>query len=138
MLAVFASAASGMRAATLRLEASASYVANADSRGAWTSRSAASSARAYQPVRVEQTSLAGPGGAGGGTAAMVRATAPVWRAAYQPDAGFADAGGLVAEPGIDPIGETLEQTIAEASFIASLKTFHAAQNMIKRLFDLTD
>jgi flagellar basal body rod protein FlgC len=69
---------------------------------------------------------------------MVRTTAPAWRAAYQPDAGFADAGGLVAEPSVDPIGETLEQTIAEASFIASLKAFQAAQDMVKRLFDLTD
>lgn len=139
MLAAIASAISGMRAATLRLEASASNIANMGSEGALPSSSTAPAGapRAYQPVRVEQTSVPGFG-AGGGTVATVRNASPAWLAAYDPDASFADANGMVAAPNVDLIGETLEQVAAEASFMANIKVLEAAQGMVKRLYELAD
>ena len=135
MLAAIASAASGMRAATLRLEASASNVASMRSSGVLPSSSTASAGvpQAYQPVRIEQTSAGG-----GGTVAKVRVAAPAWRAAYAPDARFADANGMVAEPNVDLMGETLEQATAEASFLANLQVFEAAQAMVRSLYELAD
>jgi flagellar basal-body rod protein FlgC len=135
MLAAIASAASGMRAATLRLEASASNVASMRSSGVLPSSSTASAGapQAYEPVRIEQTSAGG-----GGTVAMVRVAAPAWRAAYAPDAGFADPNGMVAEPNVDLMGEALEQATAEASFLASLRVFEAAQAMVRSLYELAD
>ncbi len=137
MFAAIASAASGMRAATLRLEASASNVASMRSSGVLPSSSTASAdaPQAYQPVRIEQTSV---GGSGGGAVATVRVAAPAWRAAYAPDAGFADANGMVAEPNVDLMGEALEQAAAEASFLANLQVFEAAQAMVRSLYELAD
>jgi flagellar basal-body rod protein FlgC len=134
MLAAIATAVSGLRAATLRLEASAGNVANIGSRGALPP----GAPQAYQPVRVEQTSMTRPGGAGGGTMAAVRNVSPAWRAAYDPGAGFADASGMVAEPNVDLIGETLEQATAKAAFMANLRTLQTAQDMVRRLYELTD
>ena len=135
MLAAIASAASGMRAATLRLEASASNVASMRSSGVLPSSSTASAGapQAYQSVRIEQTSAGG-----GGTVAKVRVATPAWRAAYSPDAGFADANGMVAEPNVDLMGEALEQATAEASFLANLQVFEAAQAMVRSLYELAD
>lgn len=136
MLPAISSAVSGMRAATLRLEASARNVANVSSRGALPSAGAAGP-QVYLLVRVDQTSLAGPG-AGGGTKAAVRNVSPAWMAAYDPDASFADADGMVAAPNVDLMSETLEQVSAEISFMANVKTLQATQEMVKRLFELTD
>jgi len=130
MLAAIATAASGMRAAQLRLAASAANVANLGSRGA---PPGSTGPAAYQPVRVEQAAVES-----GGTLASVRIVSPAWRVAYDPHASFADAAGMVAEPNVDLVGEALEQTTAELSFLANLRTLQTAQDMVKRLFDLTD
>ena len=76
--------------------------------------------------------------AGGGTRATVRNVSPAWRAAYDPDAGFTDASGMVAEPSVDLVDEALEQATAEAAFLANLRTLQTAQDMVKRLYQLAD
>ena len=70
--------------------------------------------------------------------ATVRVAAPAWRAAYAPDAGFADANGMVAGPNVDLMAEALEQAAAEASFLANLQVFEAAQAMVRNLYELAD
>jgi flagellar basal-body rod protein FlgC len=137
VLAAIASAASGMRAAKLRLEASTGNVASMRSSGVLPSSSTASARapQAYQPVRIEQTSARG---SGGGAVATVRVSAPAWRPAYAPDPGFADTNGMVAEPNVDLMGEALEQATAEANFLANLQVFEAAQAMVRSLYELAD
>lgn len=131
MIAAIAAATSGMNAAVRRLEASAANVANMPTTGALPSRG--SGPAAYQPVGVEQAAVAG-----GGTLASVRNVSPLWRVAYDPDATFADADGMVAEPDVDLVAEALEQKMAETAFLANLKTLETVQDMVERLFELTD
>jgi flagellar basal-body rod protein FlgC len=137
MSIAISSALLGMRAATLRLQTSARNVANVNSQGTLPS-TGSNSPQVYLLVAVDQVSLAGPGGTGGGTSASVRTPAPTWMAAYQPNAGFADSKGLVADPNIDLVAEALEQATARASFMANAKTLEVTQDMVKRLFELTD
>lgn len=129
MIAAISAATYGMNAAARRLEGSAANVANARTTGALQGVSAA-----YRPVRVEQVTAI----TGGGPVAAVRAVSPVWRAAYEPGAAFADADGMVAEPNVDLAGEVIEQATAEIAFRANAKTFETMQDMVKRLFELAD
>jgi len=129
MLAAIATAVCGLRAATLRREASASDVANIGSRGALPP----GAPQAYQPVGVEQAGMAS-----GGTLATVRDVSPAWRIAYDASASFADAAGIVAEPNVDLVGEALEQETAQVAFLANLRTLQAAQDMVRRLYELVD
>jgi len=87
-------AASGMAAATRRLEVSARNVANARSDGPLPSAGAAVTASfgaPFTPWRVDQVEVAG-----GGTYAQVSAVDPGQVPSYDPDAPYADQNGLVA------------------------------------------
>jgi flagellar basal body rod protein FlgC len=114
-------AMSGIRAATVRLEASARRVAAATgvqspSAGAPVYiLTPASQARPVEPV---------------GPTAGVRNTAPVWMAAYQNDADGA------AGASVDLAAEALEQASARSLFLANAKTLQVTQDMVKRLFEL--
>lgn len=124
MIAAINTATYGMNAAVRRLEASAANVANVRT-------TAVSSTYGAGPVeQVAPITFGGP-------VAAVRAVSPVWRAAYEPAATFADAG-TVTESNIDLAGEAVEQATAEIAFRANAKAFETMQDMVKRLFDLTD
>lgn len=118
MLPAISSAVSGMRVATLRLEASARNVA------------AASSARAPHVYVLVPPSPPVPSPAPAGATAPVRNVSATWMASYAPDAG--------SDGAADLIGETMEMAMAESSFIANARTLETAQAMVKRLFDLAD
>jgi flagellar basal-body rod protein FlgC len=125
MIAAINTATYGMNAAVRRLEASAANVANVRT-------TAVNSTYGAGPVeQVAPITFGGP-------VAAVRAVSPVWRAAYEPAATFADADSPPAEPNADLAGEAVEQVSAEIAFRANAKTFETMQDMVKRLFDLTD
>lgn len=134
MLSAISSALSGMMAATRRLDASASNVANAQSDGplAGTGGSAASAPAAYQPVEVVQS--AGTGG--NGTVATYAPVKPATVPAFDPSASYADSQGLVAAPNVDPVRETVNQLTARASYEANLRTVQTADRMQKSLLDI--
>ena len=112
----------GMRAAALRLQASARNVANAGSPGA-PSANAARIQPVYVLTRIDQSGLAAP--VASGATPSVRNAAPLWMA----DAGAGNA---------DMAHEALEQADARISFLANAKTLEVAQEMVKRLFELAD
>jgi flagellar basal-body rod protein FlgC len=124
-------ALSGLQAATARLNASASNVANMNTRGAIPTAGAPSAPAVYRPVRAVQTSA----GAGGGVAgALIQAT-PGWSAAYDPSAPFADPAGMVAAPDVDLAAETVEQLDAHSQFVANLRVLQTEDSMLKTLID---
>ena len=131
MLSAISSALSGMMAATRRLDASASNVANAQSDGPLAGANASSPA-AYQPVEVVQS--AGTGG--NGTVATYAPVKPATVPAYDPSAPYADSQGLVAAPNVDPVRETVNQLTARASYEANLRTVQTADRMQKSLLDI--
>ena len=130
------SALSGMQAASVKLTATASNIANMNSNGALPSsgQAAASDApQAYQPVRVEQTSAAG-----GATVAVVRNVSPAHVAMYDPTASYANDQGMVAAPNVDVLNEMLNLVTAEKDFALNAKVAQSIDDLVKKLYDLGD
>lgn len=129
-------ALSGMKAAGIRLDASASNIADADSDGALPDADGnipPGAQAAYQPVRVEQSS--GPDGT---TTANVRTVTPPFVTGYDPDASYADEQGLVAQPNVSLENEMLNMVMAKADFSLNAVTVETINEMVKRLYDLGD
>jgi flagellar basal-body rod protein FlgC len=126
-------AASGMAAASLRLNVSASNVANALSFGPLpTTKNAIGFPPAYIPLRLDQTDVAG-----GGTTGTVRPVLPSYVPVYDPTAPFADNRGMVAAPNVDLGSELVEQLLARYTFAANAKVASADAQMMNSLLDIT-
>jgi len=126
-------AASGMAAAALRLQVSASNVANALSFGPLpTAKNAAGFPPAYIPLRVDQTDAAG-----GGTTATVRTALPSYVPIYDPTAPYADDRGMVAAPNVDLAKELIEQMLARYTFAANAKVASVDSQMTGSLLRIT-
>jgi flagellar basal-body rod protein FlgC len=123
---------SGMAAATDRLEAIASNVANKDSGGGLPKAGAPIGQEAYKPIRVEQSSQ----GETGGTYTTMRSTTPAYLAVYDPQDSNADGNGMVAKPNVDLVQEMTGLVEAEASFKVNAKTLEAQNELVKKLYDL--
>jgi flagellar basal-body rod protein FlgC len=126
-------ALSGLNAATLRLQVSASNVANAWSDGPLpTSSNAASFPNAYVPLRVVQTSMAR-----GGTSATVGTVSPSYVPVSDPTAPYADGNGIVASPNVDLTNEIVQQIVARYSFAANAQVVRADAQMMASLLNIT-
>ena len=118
-------ALSGLTATTLKLNASASSLANADD-------TSAVGSRGYVPVQVEDS--AAPGG---GVVAQAIAVKPASLIAYDPASPLATAQGLIDTPDIAPITEITNQLQARQAFAFSLEALRVAEEDQKALLDVT-
>lgn len=118
-------AVSGMTAATLRLSASASNLANIED-------VSAVGAVGYQPVGVQNQALVG-----GGVIATAVNLQPASYLAYDPTSPLANGQGLVSKPQIDPIAEIASQMEAGQAYAFQLKAFRIADEEQKALLDMT-
>ena len=126
-------AASGLAAASLRLDVSASNIANALSFGPLpTAKNAAGFPPAYVPLRVDQTETAG-----GGTAAKAVPVLPSYVPVYDPMAPYADSHGMVAAPNVDIGSQLVEALLARYTFAANAKVAGADAHMTNSLVDMT-
>ena len=133
MSSVSAIALSGLSAASLRLQVSASNVANALSSGPLPGSAASGNVPdAYTPPRVDQSARAD-----GGTSARVSNVSPTTVAAYDPSAPYANAHGLVAQPNVDLANEIVQQLTAKISFAANAQLIKADHKMTASLLDIT-
>jgi flagellar basal-body rod protein FlgC len=125
-------AVSGMAAAALRLQVSASNIANALSFGPLpTAKNSQGFPPAYIPLRVDQTDVAG-----GGTTATVETTLPSYVPIYDPTAAYADNSGMVAAPNVDLGSQLIEMMLARYTFAANAKVASADLRMMGSLFDI--
>jgi len=115
-------ALSGANAATLRLEAAASNIANRRSLGA---PPGVMGPVVYTPLRVEQVAIAG-----GGVGARLAPVSHEALLAYDPSIPFASDAGLVSIPNIDPMGEFLDLLTARHDFAANLQVLRASDEMM--------
>lgn len=130
----FSIAVSGMQAASLRLEAAARNIANADSAGALPNAAGVASPRqAYQPVTVEQTPLPS-----GGVAATLRKISPGFVTALQPSSSQADSRGMVAIPDVDMAIEVTNLLSAKQAFAANAQVMRVTDEMLRNLYDVLD
>jgi len=135
MSSILAIAASGMLAATQRLQVSAENVANANSDGPLPTASPAIVAQypaAYVAQRVDQVETAG-----GGTRAAVTSVQPGTVAAYDPAAPYADANGRVAAPNVDLASEAVQQLVAGSAFAFNADVMRVYSKMMQSLVDVT-
>ena len=132
-------AQSGMAAATLRLDAAASNLANAQSDGTLPpSDGSATDPKApsvYAPRRIDQVSLSPSASKVAGVSAQITAE-PDFFASYKPDATFADPQGVVASPNVDPITETVQLITAEQSFRSNMSVYKTADAMMQMVLDI--
>jgi flagellar basal-body rod protein FlgC len=119
-------AVGGMAAASVRLSASASNVANARA------VSAVGGPAGYQRVGVANTT-----GPSGGVIARAATLKPASTLAYDPISPIADVQGLVLAPEIDPISEVSNQLQAGQAYAASAKVLAADEETQRSLLDIT-
>jgi flagellar basal-body rod protein FlgC len=134
MSSILSIAASGLAAASQRLQVSAQNVANASSDGPLPSASAAVQAQfpqAYVAQQVNQVATAG-----GGTQAVVSDVQPGTVTAYNPNAPYADANGNVAAPNVDYANEAVQQMLANYQYAANAGVIRVASQMLATLFDI--
>ena len=126
MMSAQITAISGLNAADLTLNASASNLANADD------VSAVGGAPAYNPVGVQQSALPG-----GGVVASAVTMKPSQMLAYDPTSPIANSVGLVQAPEIDPVSEVTNQLVSSQAFAYSLAALKAADEEQQTLLDIT-
>ncbi len=134
MDSALAIAASGMTAASLRLDVSASNVANMFTTGPLPDANVSNTtefAAAYTPLRVDQIDVAG------GTAATVTTVSPSYVPMYDPTAPYADKSGMVAAPNVDIANEVMQQIIASYMFAANAMVMQVGSQMTGALLNIT-
>jgi len=127
-------AASGLRAASLWLEAAASNIANMQDTGPVADPGqvlAAGAGQVYQPVSLAQSPQPG-----GGVTASLQPVQPASTLMYDPSSPFANVQGQVAMPNVDLATQLVDMTQAVHSFRANLAVFRAASHMSKTLLDI--
>ncbi|MEX6507315.1 flagellar basal body rod protein FlgC [Jiella sp. M17.18] len=137
---------SGMSAAMSRLAASASNVANAGTPGAVpatpptqpvASAGQADEPQVYQAVDANSVSI-GSGDAGMGVAVDVTPRLPSYSEAYDPQAPYANAEGLVADPNVDYLQEAVDQVMAVFAFQTNAAVYKTADEMTRDMLKLAD
>jgi flagellar basal-body rod protein FlgC len=130
MSSVSAIALSGLNAATLRVQSSASNMANMDDTAPLPGSGVAGPAP-YAPTRVSTVSL----GANGVQAQLSQAPT-TGATAYAPSSPYSDKSGLVATSGVDPATEVVDQAQALVQFKASVALLKVDDEMQKTTLNI--
>jgi flagellar basal-body rod protein FlgC len=141
-------ATSGLSAASLRLNVTASNIANlrttgplpatggsGTSGGTGTSSNNSTFPAAYVPLRVNQVDQSS-GSTPGGTVATVSTVSPSFVAQFDPSAPFANQDGLVAAPNIDLASQFIQLLTAKYDFAANAKVIQAYDDTTKSQLDI--
>lgn len=122
-------ALTGLDAASKRLSASASNIANLQTVGSLEDGRQAP----YTPIDTQQTAREN----GGVNTTFVQRD-PAFVPAFDPDSPFADENGVIGVPNINLAEEAVNITLAEITYKANLKTLQAASDLTKELFNAVD
>ena len=120
-------ALTGLNSASLRLNASASNIANLSTVGSLTDPDSAP----YTPVTTQSTAL----GEIGGVKTQIVPKDPAFVPAFDPDSPFADENGVIGVPNISLEEEIVNLKLAEITYKANLKTIDAAGNLLDELLE---
>lgn len=112
---------SGLMAASKKMEAAASNIANADVVG---STDASNANQPYTPIVTQDTSVAG-----GGVKTVSLNRTPAFVPSYEPDSPFANADGLVNAPNVNTDEELINSKIAENAYKANVTTLKVGMEM---------
>ena len=123
-------ALTGLNSASLRLNASASNIANLNTVGSLTDPDNAP----YTPITTQSEAL---GEVGGVKTEFIPKT-PAFVPAFDADSPFADENGIIGVPNVDLAEEIVNLKIAEISYKANLKTIDVAGELFDELLDTFD
>ena len=133
LLKVFDISGSALRAQTVRLNTTASNMANIDS----ISSSTATTYRSRQPVFAAQLDAAEDEAAGVDVLGIVESQAPL-RREYRPDHPLADPQGYVNLPNINPVEEMANMISASRSYQTNVEVLNTSKQMLMRTLALGD
>lgn len=139
LLNVFEVSGSAMSAQTVRLNTTASNLANANS----VAENPEDTYRAQHPVFAQQleASRLGLGGSGGSAAGgvavldIVESAAPLQQR-YEPHHPFADEAGMVTYPNVSSVEEMANMISASRSFQTNVEVLNTAKTLAERLLTL--
>ena len=130
---VFDISGSALRAQTVRLNTTASNMANIDS----ISSSTATTYRSRQPVFAAQLDAAEDDVAGVDVLGIVESQAPL-RREYRPDHPLADQQGYVNLPNVNPVEEMANMISASRSYQTNVEVLNTSKQMLMRTLSLGD
>ncbi len=130
MIGAISTALTGMFAATKRVEASASNIANMSSAG---SLDPSSPNQPYEALTTIQTAS----GTGGVTATNIPKSPGVVNA-YAPDSPFANGEGMIGVPNSDLTEDVMNLKLAEVAYKANIATIKTASEMSDELLNMFD
>jgi len=138
MFGVLDISSAGMDVQQARLEAAASNIANA--------RTTGENGAAYQPLTVVVRSTAAqPDGTAGMPVSLDNLPLPTAevvtqdvapKLVYDPGHPHADAAGMVALPGVDPVTSMLDLLSISRGYEANLRAFDITRSLLQRTLDL--
>ena len=141
-------ATSGLSAASLRLDVTASNIANelttgplpapggSNASGGAGNPNNAANFQAYVPLQVNQVDQTN-GSTPGGTTAVVSAVSPSFVPQFEPGSPFANQDGLVAAPNVDLASQFIQLLTAKYTFAANAKVIQSYNDTTKSLLDIT-
>lgn len=127
-------ALSGLNAASRKVEASASNIANMQTSGSLENPDQAP----YTPLTTQQIALADQAGNGLGVKSNFVPKTQPFTPAYDPDSPFANAEGLIGVPNVDLAEEAVNMTMAETAYKASVSVIETVQDMTRELLEAFD
>jgi flagellar basal-body rod protein FlgC len=133
LFSVFGISGSALRAQTVRLNTTASNMANIDS----ISSSTANTYRSRQPVFAAQLDSAQDEVAGVDVLGIVESQAPL-RREYRPDHPLADPQGYVNLPNVNPVEEMANMISASRSYQTNVEVLNTSKQMLMRTLALGD
>lgn len=122
-------ALSGLNSATLRLNASASNIANAQVAG----RLDGTAPRPYSALTTQSQA-----NSAGGVQTQIVQTQTPFVPAFDQNSPFADDNGLIAIPNVNLAEDIVQLKLAEISYKANLKTLSVAGDLFDELLDSFD
>ncbi len=128
MIGSISIALSGLNAASQRLSASASNIANLQTVG-----SLSGGREPYTPLTTQQTAQEG----GGVRSEVVPRNQP-FVPAFDPDSPFADENGMIGVPNINLAEEAVNVQLAETTYKANIATLKTAEELNDELLKLFD
>jgi flagellar basal-body rod protein FlgC len=132
-------ALSGAAAATRRIDATASNLANQRTTGRLPDSKAIAStdSRApYTPLTTSQSDLRTANGQGAGTTAALKPLSQPFVAEYDPSSSDANAEGMVGAPNVDTDQQIGQQILGSRAYSANLSMVRTSSDMMKDLLDM--
>ncbi|MFP4313148.1 MAG: flagellar basal body rod protein FlgC [Alphaproteobacteria bacterium] len=129
MINTISIALSGLNAATQKLNASASNVANVTTAGSLEDGGKAP----YDALTTQQKAQEN-----GGVRSDVVSSGRPFVPAYDPDSPFANAEGIIGAPNVDLAEEAVTMNLAEMTYKANIATLKTAEEMSDELLNIFD